>query len=226
MTIDSALLEPTFFLDFEHPTVQRYADDAAGEATDPVEIAQRLFLKVRDGIRYNPYSLAVESEAYKASHIAESESNWCIPKSVLLTACARYKGIPARLGFADVKNHLTSEKLSESMGTDLFAWHGYSELRLHERWIKLSTAFNIGLCEKFGTRVLEFDGEHDALMHPYDQAGRRHMEYVRQRGSYNDLPLTEIFDTFLEVYPNWVKHEDGSFSKQGSGGQNDEAFGQ
>ena len=86
------------------------------------------------------------------------------------------------------------------MGTDLFAWHGYAELLVGNRWFKLSTAFNIELCERFGVEVLEFDGTADALMHPYDRAGNRHMEYVRQRGSYDDLPFDEILATFAEVY--------------------------
>ena len=113
----------------------------------------------------------------------------------------------AKLGFADVRNHLTSEKLQARMGTDLFAWHGYTELLLPDpdqpgerRWFKVSSAFNIELCERFGVRVLEFDGTADALMHPYDVAGNRHMEYVRQRGSCDDLPLDEIVATFTDVY--------------------------
>jgi transglutaminase-like putative cysteine protease len=119
---------------------------------------------------------------------------------VLLTAAARRRGIPARLGFADVRNHLTSEKLSAQMGTDLFAWHGYSELLIGERWYKLSTAFNIELCERFGVRTLDFDGTDDALMHPFDVAGNRHMEYVNQRGSFDDLPLDRILADFATIY--------------------------
>jgi len=211
MDIDPKWLAPTFFIDSDHETVKTYADDAVGDATTPVEMASRLFHRVRDGIRYDPYSTAIEPEAYKASAIAASDRNWCIPKSVLFVACARYKGIPARLGFADVRNHLTSKKLGESMGTDLFAWHGYAELWLGGRWAKLSTAFNIELCDRFGTRVLEFDPVNDSLMHPFDRAGNRHMEYVRQRGSYDDLPLNEIFATFAEVYPGWALDDDGNY---------------
>ena len=107
---------------------------------------------------------------------------------------------PARLGFADVRNHLTSEKLSAQMGTDLFAWHGYSEVLLGDRWFKLSTAFNIELCERFGVKTLDFDGTDDALMHPFDKAGNRHMEYVDQRGSFDDLPLDRILADFAEIY--------------------------
>jgi transglutaminase-like putative cysteine protease len=223
--IDPKWLLPTWFIDSDSPAVARFADDAVGAATDPVEIARRLFHAVRDGIRYDPYSTAIEPEAYRASTVAGSERNWCIPKSVLLAAAARRKGIPARLGFADVRNHLTSDKLSESMGTDVFAWHGYAELLLNGGWRKLSTAFNIELCEKFGVKVLEFDPDNDTLMHPFDQHGRKHMTYIRQRGSYDDLPLEEIFDTFIEVYPGWERDEAGRIRRASDGsGVRDEAF--
>ena len=136
-----------------------------------------------------------------ARAIAVTSSNWCVPKAVLLTAAARRAGIPARLGFADVRNHLTTEKLSERMGTDVFYWHGYSELLLGDRWFKISSAFNMELCDRFGVKVLDFDGTDDALMHPFDQTGRRHMEYVAERGSYNDLPLDEMLADFDIFYP-------------------------
>jgi len=179
-------------------------------------VAERLFYAVRDGIRYDPYQVSRDPAAYRASTVAEGESNWCVPKSVLLAACARACGIPARLGFADVLNHLSSDKLSKSMGTDLFAWHGYAELWLDGRWVKLSTAFNIELCERFGVAPLEFDLTNGALMHPFDTHGRRHMEYVRERGSFDDLPLEAIFETFDELYPAMTAphtNNDTSFHK-------------
>ncbi len=159
-----------------------------------------LFRRVRDGYRYDPYDTSRDPDDYRASAVVATASNWCVPKSVLLTAAARASGIPARLGFADVRNHLTSEKLMATMGTDLFAWHGYSELHVGGRWLKASSAFNVELCERFGTKVLDFDGTADALMHPFDESGNRHMEYVRQRGTSADLPLDEIFATFDELY--------------------------
>ena len=210
MQIDPAWLEPTWFLDSDSPEVEAFAAEAVGDATDPTEMAVRLFHAVRDGLRYDPYGTDREPASYRASAISTADSSWCVPKSVLLTAAARNRGIPARLGFADVKNHLSSEKLRASMGTDLFVWHGYSELLLGDRWFKLSTAFNIELCERFGTKVLEFDGTDDALMHAFDEAGNKHMEYVTQRGSYDDLPLDEIFATFNEVYSSMDHGGDGA----------------
>ena len=135
--------------------------------------------------------------------MAGTAANWCTPKSVLLTAAARHCGIPARLGFADVRNHLSSEKLAAKMGTDLFIWHGYTEFLLDGTWRKASSAFNIEMCERFGVKALDFDGTTDSLMHPFDEAGARHMEYVNQRGSFNDLPLDEIQADFDRVYGDW-----------------------
>lgn len=215
IAIEPAWLEPTWFLDSESPQVAAFVDRAlAGspapradadqvDQVDQVETAVALFLAVRDGIRYNPYVMTHDSADFRASSVASSPENWCTPKAVLLTAAARHVGIPARLGFADVRNHLTTAKLTELMGTDLFMWHGYTEFLLQGQWRKASSAFNIELCERFGVKVLDFDGHGDALMHPYDQAGNQHMEYVTQRGSFDDLPLDEILADFAVHYPTW-----------------------
>ena len=220
MQIDPAWLAPTYFVDSDAPEVDEFVDrhsDAAGSDRDR---AVQLFMAVRDGFRYDPYQTSNEPADYRASAVAQTSSNWCVPKAVLLTAAARRAGIPARLGFADVRNHLTSAKLSERMATDVFYWHGYSELLLDGRWYKVSSAFNIELCDRFGTKVLEFDGTADALMHPFDQAGNRHMEYVHQRGSFDDLPLDQIFATFRVEYPSFM----GDVGR-GAAAAGDEAFG-
>jgi transglutaminase-like putative cysteine protease len=197
-----ACLEPTWFLDADDPKVAAYADrvcEDAGAATDR-EQAVALFLAVRDGWRYDPFTSTRDPEDYRASRVLEQPAAYCIPKAVLLSTLCRAQGIPARLGFADVRNHLQSEKLRARMGTDLFLYHGYSEIWIDGRWRKASSAFNKELCERFGTKVLDFDGAADALLHPFDEAGQRHMEYVNQRGSYADLPFEEIMATFDEAY--------------------------
>lgn len=207
--IDPAWMATTWFIDHDDAAVTEFADRALHatnvDLDDRRDVAVALFNAVRDGIRYDPYDITYDPAAFRASTIAASTSNWCVPKSVLLVALARHQGIPARLGFADVRNHLTSERLTARMGTDLFAWHGYAELLLPTpddsvRWFKVSSAFNIELCERFGVKVLEFDGTHDSLMHPYDESGRRHMEYVRQRGTFDDLPLDQMVGDFVEIY--------------------------
>lgn len=206
--IDDAWLATTWFIDHDSPQVAAFSEAHTVDSGEPLEQAISLFYAVRDRIRYDPYGISYQPEAFRASAVATAPSNWCVPKSILLTACARSLGLPARLGYADVRNHLTSEKLSASMGTDLFIWHGYSELLLPDpdgvegdmRWFKLSTAFNIELCDRFGVKPLEFDGTGDALMHPFDQAGNRHMEYTNQRGSFDDVPLDRMLADFAELY--------------------------
>lgn len=204
--------QPSHFVDSDHPSVVEYAEKVVREAgaQSAREKAVALFLAVRDGWRYDPYGVSYESDDYRASAILTSSANWCVPKSVLLTALCRAAGLPAALGFADVKNHLQSERLLAQMGTDLFAYHGYSMIWVDDAWRKVSSAFNRELCERFGTKVLEFDGTSDALMHPYDESGNRHMEYVNQRGEYLDLPLEEIFAAFDEIYGNRFKPDPGA----------------
>ena len=196
----AAYLEVTEFLDHDDAAVREFALDTIGAAVDPTDKAVALFYAVRDGWWYDPYSSDDSRESFQASSVVAAERSWCVPKSVLLSAAARAVGVPARLGFADVRNHLQSEKLRESMGTDLFVFHGFSEFLLEGRWVKASAAFNVEMCERFGTKPLEFDGSSDALLHEFDQVGNRHMEYVNERGSYPDLPYDEIQATFAEVY--------------------------
>jgi hypothetical protein len=70
--------------------------------------------------------------------------------------------------------------------------------------VKATPAFDRGLCEKFGVRALEFDGRADSLFQPTDLAGRRHMEYLRDRGARADVPVAEIMAAFAAHYPALV----------------------
>ena len=193
-------LGPTWFIDCGSPAVRHRAEQVAAGAAGDEERATRLFYAVRDGIRYDPYSVTSDPDDYRASTILAQRAAYCIPKAVVLAALARAAGIPARLGFADVRNHLASEKLLARLGTDLFAFHGFTEFWLAGRWVKATPAFNIELCERFGVRPLEFDGRSDALFHEYSADGRRHMEYVADRGSFADLPFGEIMRAFAACY--------------------------
>ncbi len=185
----AACLGPTAFLDADHPTVSAFARTVTDGARSDRERAALLFRAVRDGIRYDPYSVTSDPADYRASTVAGRPAAYCVPKAVLLAGAARAVGIPSRVGFADVRNHLQSERLREQMGTDLFVCHGFTELYLGDRWLKATPTFNVELCERFGVQPLEFDGSADALFHEHDAGGRRHMEYVRYRGAFTDLPL-------------------------------------
>lgn len=200
----SATLTTTDFLDFEHPAVQDFVARTAGDADDDLEITLRLYYAVRDQIRYDPYSVDTHPHSYRASATLTSGRGWCVPKAILLAACCRAKGIPARLGYADVKNHLTSKRLRESMKTDVFAWHGYTSIFLGGKWVKATPAFNIELCEKANIHPLEFNGREDSIYHEFDRAGQKHMEYLRYRGEFDDLPLARMLEDFKRLYGTGV----------------------
>ena len=160
-----------------------------------------LYYAVRDEIRYNPFLDFSKDETFQASRCITAGEGFCIGKAALLAACARADGIPARVGFADVKNHLTTPALRERMGSDLFVYHGYAELLLEGKWVKATPAFNIELCRRFRVKPLEFDGRADSIFHPFDEEERRHMEYLRDRGCHADVPVAEIMQAFRETYP-------------------------
>lgn len=203
-------LQATEFLDFHHPEVRAFAEITAENRATPVDKAVALYYAVRDQIRYDPYDLRYSRQAMRASSVLAKGSGYCVAKAVLLAALARQQGIPCRLGFADVTNHLSTTRLREKMGTDLFVFHGYVEMWLNQRWVKATPAFNLSLCEKFAVLPLEFDGHNDSIFHPFDQEGRRHMEYVRDRGSFADLPFDLMFSVYSATYPRFFEHFGGS----------------
>jgi transglutaminase-like putative cysteine protease len=193
-------LAPGRFVDSDHPAVVVFAKEHASGETQR-EKAVALYYAIRDGIRYNPFQNFMLDDAYRASACLETGEGWCVPKAALLAACCRVAGIPARVGYADVKNHLTTPALTQKMGTDLFVFHGYAELLLDGKWVKATPAFNLSLCTRFRVKPLEFDGSADSIFHPFDEDNRRHMEYVRERGSYADVPADEIRAVFEATYP-------------------------
>jgi transglutaminase-like putative cysteine protease len=200
----SGYLAPGTFVDSAHAAVVRFAQKHSQEGNDR-ERAVSLYYAVRDEIRYNPFLDFSKPEAFRASAVLQAGEGFCVGKAALLAAVARAAGIEARVGFADVKNHLTSPRLAETMGSDLFIYHGYTELLLEGRWIKATPAFNLALCQRFRVKPLEFDGREDSIFHPYDADNRRHMEYLRSRGSYADVPVDEIQRAFREAYPKFYR---------------------
>jgi transglutaminase-like putative cysteine protease len=190
-------------MDLEHPAVAAFARRSAGSGT-PRERAVRLYYAVRDGIRYDPYAFRVSLESLKASRTLEAGAAWCVPKALLLAACCRAEGIPARVGFADVKNHLATERLLQLMDADVFVWHGYVSLLLDDRWVKATPAFNVEMCRRFDVPALEFDGTRDSLLHPYNARNERYMEYVRDRGTFDDLPYEEMAADLRATYPRLI----------------------
>lgn len=196
------LCRPTEFLDHESPAVRDFVHAAlgAGELT-PVERAVRLFYAVRDGLRYEVYGTDLSRTGMRASSIITAGYGFCIHKSLVYAAAARAAGIPSRLTFADVRNHLASPRLRELVGGDLFRYHSLTEVYLNGRWLKATPVFNKLLCRLYHIAPLDFDGTGDSLYHPYDEAGSRHMEFVRWHGSFPDFPYDVVIGGLRVAHP-------------------------
>jgi transglutaminase-like putative cysteine protease len=199
-TPTAAQLSPTALVDSDHAEVVAFARrHAVGD--DARERAVALYYAVRDDFRYDPYRIDLSPYGMRASTVLATGYGWCVTKAALLAAACRAIGIPTRLGYADVRNHLSTERMRQTMKTDIFVWHGYTDIWLDGAWRKATPAFNLSLCERFGLLPLEFDGVADSIYHPFDRSGNRHMEYVRQRGAFDDMPLAEIVADIARTYP-------------------------
>lgn len=188
--VDSVYLAPNPFVDSAHSAVVAYAErHRSGDG--PVASAVALYYAIRDGLRYTPWNVSFAADAYRSSAIAArsfEEGGHCIDKALLLAGASRALGIPSRLHFANVKNHVGTAKLEEKLGTDLLVFHGYAELFLDDRWVAATPAFNRQLCEHLGVPPLEWDGREDAIFQAHAPDGSRFMEYVHDYGTYPGIP--------------------------------------
>lgn len=198
---DDVFRRPGSYVDSGHPAVVAFAERVGRGESSAIVKAVALYRVVRDEILYDPYVPYAALETYRASAVLARGRGYCVGKAALLAASARAVGIPARVAFADVRNHLATPRLLELTGTDLFVYHGIAELWLDGRWVKATPTFNLTLCERFHIKPLEFDGRHDAILHPYDREGRRHMEYVAQHGAFADVPVEQVMAAMRATYP-------------------------
>jgi transglutaminase-like putative cysteine protease len=194
-------LQPTYFIDCDSPQIIDFANRTTKGIISDIEKAIKLYYAVRDEIYYDPYGIDSNPESLKASSVLNKGSGFCVTKAILLAAVTRVGKIPSRLGFADVRNHLSSERLKQLMQTDVFVFHGYTEIFLENKWVKATPAFNLSLCEKSGIKPLEFNGQNNSIFHQYDREGKQHMEYLRDRGKFPDFPYNQMFEAWKKHYP-------------------------
>ncbi|MEM7037454.1 MAG: transglutaminase-like domain-containing protein [Bacteroidota bacterium] len=181
-------LSPAEFIDSDHPDIIAYTQAQVKPDQSPLEQAVSLYYTVRDGWRYDPYRVDLRPDAMRASAILKRDHGHCIDKATVFAAGLRTLGIPSRLLFANVRNHIATSKLEEFLGSNVLVFHGYSEVYLEGRWVKATPAFNLQLCEHIGVAPLDFDGRTDSMFQEYDQDKGRFMEYLHFYGDFPDVP--------------------------------------
>jgi transglutaminase-like putative cysteine protease len=200
---NEAYLESSEYVDSNDPDIQAFAKKHA-QGADAREIAVSLYYAARDEVSYDAYQVGVDPRFYRASDCLREGKGFCIPKAALLAAVSRAAGIPARVGFADVRNHLSTPRLDALVGSNIYRWHSYTEQLINGRWVKSTPAFDSKLCEALGVHTLEFDGREDSLFQEFNVAGHKHMEYVTDRGQFADVPYAQIVETFRNKCPRWL----------------------
>ncbi|MCS0602266.1 transglutaminase-like domain-containing protein [Streptomyces sp. LP11] len=213
---DGGVLRATAFLDHASPEVRDFVADALpASATSPRAQAVALYYAVRDRVRYEVYGADLSRAGLRASSVARTGSGMCLHKSVLYAAGLRSLGVPARLVLGDVRNHLASERLKRLIGGDVFHMHCLTSVRLDGRWVRATPVFNKALCRLYGLAPLDFDGTADSLHHPFDLQGRRHMEFLRSHGEFDDLPYERVIGELKTVHPRLFS-ADGTRFTEGS----------
>jgi len=193
-------VQPSETIDSNHSLIRDKAADLTRGLTGNAEQAIRLFCFVRDGIKYNPYVELDLLDNYQASKTMNKMFGFCVEKAAVLAALARSIGIPSRLHLADIRNHLAPQKIVGMMGTNIFSYHGYTELFIGGRWIKATPAFDLKMCQENRFVPVEFDGTTDAIFSATDIDGKPHIEYVLDRGIFLDVPGKQIVHDWVKMY--------------------------
>jgi transglutaminase-like putative cysteine protease len=143
----------------------------------------------------------LERSAFRASETLLRRTGFCIHKCILFSALARAVGIASRLAFSDVRNHLSTPRLRELVGGDVFCYHAHAEIYLGQRWLQVTPVFNRNLCQLFRTAPLEFDGERSATLQAFDQSGRVTLETVREHGVFAEFPYESCLSAMHSAHP-------------------------
>lgn len=193
-------LKDTVFLDYNHPQFDSFLSDVDPDLPKK-ELATGLYYKVRDTFLYDPYHLDLTASGLTASHVLSKKRAWCVEKSSVLAAAARKFGIPSRLGYAIVTNHIGVEKLVYYLRREEIVFHGFVELFIDGKWVKCTPAFDQRICRISGVSPLDWDGENDSLFQEFDH-GRKFMEYKHFYGVFDEVPMELMNAEMKKYYPH------------------------
>lgn len=210
-------LQETSFLDFNHPNFEVFIKqfEVTNEMKDKTEkeIAIALYYFVRDAFIYDPYHLDITFEGLKASKTVTKNRAWCVEKAITLAAALRKYGIPSKLGFAIVTNHIGIERLTAVLRREEIVFHGYVEVFIENKWIKCTPAFDQRICQLTNVAPLDWDGESDSLFQAFSDE-HQFMEYLHYYGDFDDVPIELMNQEMKKYYPHLFEkvHNNRQFS--------------
>ena len=201
-------LQPTEFLNYDDESVREFATRNSVGAKDEREKAVKLYYAVRDGFQYNPNILDLRREGLTASDLLKRNRGYCVEKAVLLAASTRAVGVPSRLSFYIVRNHIATDKLEKILKKNYLVFHGAAEMLIDGKWLKTTPAFNKNLCRYLNVEPLEFDGTGDSIFQEFDKSGNVFMEYLHEYGAFDDLPYQLYLDELRKHYPHIFENQE------------------
>ena len=118
------------YLQRDDDLIQQHAKKAAGDATDPAQIARRMEKYVQKNLTKKDFSTAMAS----AGEVARTLQGDCTEHAVLLAAMLRAKGVPSRVAVGLV--------YVDSLSA--FGGHMWTEANLNGQWIPLDATLGRG----------------------------------------------------------------------------------
>jgi len=122
--------QPNNFVQSDDERIVAMARQAAGDETDPWQVALKLERFVHETITEKNFSQAFAT----AAEVAEDPNGDCSEHAVLLAALARARGIPARVAMG----------LVYMQGRRAFGYHMWTEVFVEGRWIPLDATLAKG----------------------------------------------------------------------------------
>lgn len=193
-------LASTDLLDANHPAVKNYVADFSNLETAK-DKAVALYYKVRDGFIYSPYHIDLRPTGLIASSILKKNRAWCVEKAIVFATGLRTLGIPARLGYGIVVNHIGVEKLIKYLRRPEIVFHGFVEVFIEGKWVKATPAFDKMVCKRSGVPLMDWNGENDAMFQAFI-GDQEFMEYKHYYGVFEDVPIQLMNDEMKKYYPH------------------------
>jgi transglutaminase-like putative cysteine protease len=126
-------LEPSEYIDFNHPAIRAQAEALANGGSSEEEVARSCFEFVHDAIRHSG-DFQMNPVTCRASDVLLHKTGYCYAKSHLLAALLRANGIPAGLCY---------QRLSVGSGGAPYCLHGLNAVYLRRHgWYRIDARGN------------------------------------------------------------------------------------